>query len=58
MLQTATWYDELAGFDPFQASRALEFRVSPFVKDRRASIHAANGVLRLRNSRIRPFPDM
>ena len=24
---------ELAGFDPFQASRVLEFRVSPFVKD-------------------------
>ena len=23
---------ELAGFDPFQASRVLEFRVSPFVK--------------------------
>ena len=44
MLYTAYLVPELAAFDPFQASRALQFRVSPFVKVVEHQLHAANAI--------------
>ena len=44
MLYTSYLVPELAAFDPFQASRALEFASISVCEGRRASIDAANGI--------------